>query len=103
MTNDAQEPTDTSISETLNQRGTRYGEFTDNAALSTALRSMIMQQHAHFHPDEPLEPYMLEALIMICHKLARIATGDSKYDDSWHDIAGYSELVVKILQNQPQK
>jgi hypothetical protein len=37
---------------------------------------------------------------MICHKLARIANGNPYYEDSWHDIGGYSQLVVQILETQ---
>ena len=43
---------------------------------------------------------MLESLTLICHKLARIANGDPFYDDSWKDIAGYSQLVVDILHGK---
>ena len=40
---------------------------------------------------------------MICHKLSRIANGDPFYADSWHDIAGYSQLVVNILEEAEQR
>jgi hypothetical protein len=34
---------------------------------------------------------------MIVHKIGRILNGDPNYDDSWADIAGYAQLVVKEL------
>lgn len=34
-----------------------------------------------------------EALEMVAHKIGRILNGDPNYPDSWHDIAGYAQLV----------
>lgn len=41
----------------------------------------------------------LEALDMICHKIARILAGDPNEPDHWHDIAGYATLVEKEIKN----
>jgi hypothetical protein len=41
-----------------------------------------------------------EALEMIAHKIGRILNGDPNYDDSWRDIAGYAELIVKQLNGK---
>jgi hypothetical protein len=99
--NDACESTSASIEETLAQRGERYGEFAQHAELSQALHQTILRHYYKTHGGTeatPLPPYMVEALQMISHKLARIANGDPFYDDSWKDIAGYAELVAKILR-----
>ena len=91
------------VDQVLAQRGTRYGEFRDQASLSQAFRNAFMQHYYYTHgKDEapPLPPYMIEALTLIFHKLARIANGDPYYDDSWRDISGYSQLVVEELTNQ---
>lgn len=44
-----------------------------------------------------LQPDQQEALDMICHKIGRILNGDPDYADSWHDIAGYAQLVADRL------
>ena len=44
-----------------------------------------------------LSPDQREALEMIAHKIARILNGDPDYADSWHDIAGYAQLVADRL------
>ena len=42
----------------------------------------------------------VEALDMICHKIGRIINGDPDYADSWHDIAGYAQLVADRLTRE---
>lgn len=99
-TNDANEIVSQSTDEMLEQRGTRYGTFANHASLSQTLKNNVLlhiQQHGQ---PENIKPFHLEAIAMICHKLARIANGDPNYDDSWKDIAGYAELVVKELHGK---
>jgi hypothetical protein len=99
--NDAGESTALSTEEILEQRGSRYGAFKDHSAISSALRSSVLQHYVSTHPEGPaMEPYMMESIIMICHKLGRIANGDPHYDDNWKDIAGYAQLVVDILHGK---
>ena len=81
MTND--------VTETLTERGNRYGKFKDHAELSQQLKEAM---HCAYGWSR-LEPDMREALEMIQHKVARILNGDPTYADSWHDIAGYARLV----------
>lgn len=85
------------VSETLNQRGARYGEFKDHADLSQRLKG---QMHRSKNWSK-LDADMTEALEMIQHKIARILNGDHRYHDSWHDIAGYASLVAGRLS--PEK
>lgn len=77
------------ISETLSERGNRYGRFEDHARLSQALEDVMRESDgwARLAPDQR------EALKMVQHKVARILNGDPNYADSWHDIAGYATLV----------
>ena len=94
------------VADILKERGSNYGNFHTQANLSQTLNSIVQQHYysTHANPDgtvEPLPQFMLEAIHMICHKLARIANGDPSYVDSWQDIAGYSQLVVDILQTPP--
>jgi hypothetical protein len=37
---------------------------------------------------------------MIQHKIGRILNGDPDYVDNWDDIAGYSQLVAKLLRGE---
>lgn len=101
VVNDAGEQTDASTEEILAQRGNRYGSFKDHSTISSTLRGNMLQHYAKTHPEGPaLDPYIVESIIMICHKLGRIANGDPHYDDNWKDIAGYSQLVVDILHGK---
>lgn len=82
------------VNEVLAQRGSKYGSFKDNAYLSYMLYSEILycNMKRSSNDQKPLEAYQLEALKMICHKIARIVSGDPTYEDNWLDIAGYAEL-----------
>lgn len=84
---------DVNITQTLNERGKRYGEFSDHAKLSQNIKREVMRGQSF----RDCTPAQKEALEMICHKLARIVNGDPNYDDSWRDIAGYSTLIVQEI------
>ena len=85
------------VEETLVERGDRYGAFTDNAAVTQCLKETMR----HTQNWDRLEPEMREALDMIAHKISRILNGDPNYTDSWHDIAGYAQLVeISVKCNQ---
>ncbi len=88
-----------SVTDTLEQRGTRYGEFKNHASLSTALKNKVFGHQAAFGCTQ-LSDVQIEAMSMILHKIARIANGDSNYADSWTDITGYAQLVVDDLEKE---
>ena len=75
----------------LAERGARYGSFASQAAFSQYLKDTLRK---HKNYDELMHSQK-EALEMIMHKISRILNGDPNYDDSWRDIAGYAELIVK--------
>jgi hypothetical protein len=77
------------VTETLTERGNRYGKFKDHAELSQQLKNVMRCSDGW----GALDYDMREALEMIQHKVARILNGDPTYADSWHDIAGYAKLV----------
>ena len=77
------------VTETLDQRENRYGEYKNVSATSQWLKDII---HAGGSWNA-MEPYMQESLDLIANKLARIVNGDPFYDDSWHDVGGYAKLV----------
>lgn len=85
----------TDIKAVLQERGTRYGEFRDHAAISQELKGVM---HATDGWIARLDADMQEALDMIQHKVARILNGDPSYADSWVDIAGYAQLVADRLE-----
>jgi len=37
---------------------------------------------------------------MNAHKIGRILNGDPNWSDSWHDIAGYAQLVANRLNGR---
>ena len=83
----------TDITETLVERGTRYGVFAEHARITQAIKAAMA--------DSPnwasLDADMREALEMVAHKAGRILNGDPAYHDSWHDIVGYTKLVADRL------
>ena len=93
---------DKTTDDVLKERGTRYGEFRDHAKISQEMKEAFFYHSNTAGADGAGNmgylPYQREALEMIFHKLARIANGDPMYIDSWQDIAGYAELVVKELK-----
>lgn len=93
------------IKDTLKERGTSYGDFKTQAALSQKLVITCEQARAisvgfpFARTDLQLDPVMNEAMKMILHKIARIYNGDPEHVDSWRDIAGYAQLSVNYLEN----
>jgi hypothetical protein len=82
------------ITDTLTERGKRYGVFTAHAAITQELKSVIRSRMN----GKIIASDQVEALEMICHKIGRIVNGDPDYADSWVDIAGYAKLVADRLQ-----
>jgi len=77
------------VTETLDQRENRYGEYKNVSATSQWLKDIMRGGDSW----NAMEPYMQESLDLIANKLARIVNGDPFYDDSWHDVGGYAKLV----------
>jgi len=86
------------IEQTLEERGRRYGEFQDHAAVAQRVKLAVTDSPRW--PD--MTPDQREALEMICHKVARIINGDPDYADSWRDIAGYALLVAMRLEREDE-
>lgn len=85
-----------SIDKILQERGPRYGNFTDHAIMSQSIKQIIQ----HGNGTKNMRAFQREAISMIIHKIARIANGDPDYRDSWDDIAGYAKLVADRLPRQ---
>lgn len=98
----------TGVESTLEQRGNRYGDFSDHSRISQALQDVMRQHRARlipypkdeldwFTPWDQLTPVAKQALTVIADKIARILNGDPNYADNWHDIQGYAKLVEDRL------
>lgn len=84
------------IAATLDERGSRYGKFTQHARITQHLKSVMFA----YKNKQDLADDQIEALEMIAHKIGRILNGDPNYADHWHDIAGYATLVDKRLRGE---
>ena len=82
------------VNKTLDERGERYGKFTNHAELSQKLKQEMKKKATWWD----LSPSQQETLEMIANKIARILNGDPNYADNWHDIAGYATLIDLQLQ-----
>ena len=80
------------VSDILEERGSRYGSFADNARDTQLVYALFT------HPEMPKE--IKEAIHMICHKLARVRHGDCMYADNFVDIAGYATLAAEWIKEQ---
>lgn len=81
------------IEATLAERGTRYGEFDENARITQAVKTAVVSGRHWTRLDDDMK----EALEMVAHKISRIVNGDPQYIDNWTDIIGYTRLVEKRL------
>lgn len=83
------------IDETLQERGSRYGEFHEHARITQNIKRAMVDSPKW----QSLSDDKREALEMVAHKIGRILNGDPEYIDSWHDIIGYARLVEQRLEN----
>lgn len=82
-----------SIETTLEERGNRYGDFTEHAEIAQNLQDCMRETEGW--PE--LSKVQRQALTVIADKIARILSGDPSYADNWHDIQGYAKLVEDRL------
>lgn len=82
------------IEAVLAERGKRYGQFHNHAAIAQDLKARMHLESGWSR----LTADQREALEMVQHKVARILNGDPNYSDNWVDIAGYSKLVADRLE-----
>lgn len=80
---------DPSVDNTLQARGSIYGDYSNNARVTQGIMKLLMTGEN----AKALDANHLEGLHMIAHKMSRIVNGDPDYKDSWHDIQGYAKLV----------
>lgn len=78
----------------IDERAKTHGSFSCVASLSQDLKSRIRVERHRLSYEQ------LEAVEMICVKLARIVCGNADEPDHWRDVSGYAELVLRNLQNR---
>lgn len=83
------------IEDTLNERGSRYGDFTDHAVIAQELQDVMRRQVGWGR----LTAVQKQSLTVIADKQARILSGDPNYKDNWHDIQGYAKLAEDRCQD----
>lgn len=77
------------VTNTLEERGSRYGRFADHALIAQGIQD-VMRAAPKWND---LDPDMKQALSVIADKIGRILNGDPFYGDNWHDIQGYAKLI----------
>lgn len=80
----------------LQSRQGTHGSYADNARDSQA-QKRYLRAHVGW---ERLSDEMRETLDMNAHKTARIMNGDPFVADHWDDIAGYSRLASKAVEEE---
>ncbi len=83
----------------LKERGSRYGEFIDNATIAQVMKSSSKNGKSWVAMDRDAQ----EAIDMICTKISRIVTADWRYVDNWRDIEGFAKLVADRLEAEQLK
>jgi hypothetical protein len=90
------------VAATLQQRGSRYGDFTDHARIAQDLQDVMRQAGRKVSGEgwARCNAVQRQALTVIADKIARILNGDPNYADNWHDIQGYAKLVEDRLEDK---
>lgn len=81
------------IDETLYDRNSIHGDFTDDAGMAQGLKN-LMRTGKNWGV---LKPCQAECLEQIQTKIARILAGDPNHPDHWRDLQGYPRLVEERL------
>lgn len=86
------------ISDTVAERGQRYGSFAVNAGVSQAIKR-TMREAPGWHR---LTDAQKEGLEMVAAKAARMLTGDPAHLDNAVDIGGYAQCMVQAMTEAAQ-
>lgn len=83
--------------ELLDERNKTHGSFAVGSKISQGLKHVIRDTDGY----SSMKDIQKEALDNIFGKIGRIIAGDPDFIDTWRDVAGYSELIVKELEKTP--
>lgn len=82
-----------SVADTLSEREFTHGDFARRSQIEQCLIDVM--ERSDMWPS--FEPYQRSAARMIAVKLSRVLAGNPDHVDSWHDIAGYAQLVAERI------
>jgi len=88
----------TGIDATLAERGSNYGKFENHAKLSQSLQVLFEGHVRRYGQPEKYTDSMNEAIQLIIHKLAEIATSDPTNVKSWDSLVYYTTLIYSELK-----
>jgi hypothetical protein len=80
----------------LNERETTHGDYRDTARIAQRLKDAVRRE-ASF---DALDDTAKESLDLICTKVARILSGNSRNIDHWRDVSAYAGLIAERLERQ---
>lgn len=87
------------IEKVLEERGSRYGKFSEHAKIAQALQEVLWS-----HPNWRNMPTdTRQSVVVITDKIARMLNGFHDYDDNWVDIIGYATLVLNRIRDDERK
>lgn len=75
--------------EILAERGSTYGDFTDQSRIEQTLMDTLMAEPGW----QGLQPFERSAMQMICVKMARVVNG-KPHEDNYRDMSGYATLAA---------
>lgn len=83
------------LNKTLNKRGKIYGDYGEALECKVAIQDAILTRYKQTNGIEMgVDDLMLFQDII--GKLSRLASSP-RHLDSWHDLAGYSTLIEKVI------
>jgi len=83
-----------SVDDTLDARRNDYGDFCDNAGYAQRIKDVLRSS-----PNwELMYDYEKEALEFTASKFGRLLSGEPHKADTYHDVAGYMQLVDTNLR-----
>lgn len=74
----------------VDERDADYGTFRSNALLIRALQKAFAE-----YSTVELDDVQLHAVNMVFMKLGRIGSAPAYHEDSWRDVSGYAECVLR--------
>jgi hypothetical protein len=83
----------------LAERGSRYGDFTDNAFYAQSIKEVYQSSERW----DSMPAFACEALDMIASKISRILSGDPSYPDNWIDIQGFAKLAEERFKQEIER
>lgn len=84
------------VTDILKSRASTHGDVGQMFGLSQMLKTLFRSPT----PNKNVPAVVMEAVDMICMKLARVVVGNSTFFDHWADIAGYAELARQHVASQ---